>query len=185
MDELIKDLRVTNAMQVLTLIQGGAKLGEACAIVGITPQTFRKYLAERPDVTTELITKQKEILQGQFNRITLARNTLISELCEAAEDPEIGTDQRLVLESRLHQLQVELAKELGAHNPQEDAAADFLKGPQFRRGITRVTQTKTEIEYNTNPQADSIDIVEGVARTATEEQILEKIPRSEGSSEFL
>jgi hypothetical protein len=161
--DIIKETRRLGLLAILQKIMQGMTIERACEESNYSVTTFRRMLAEDEGVAKDLIEGQKEIIEGQFNSIVLARQRLISNLLKDAEDSKLSVQNKLTIEERLRVLQSSLGASLGMGSSERiDEAQSYLKGMALRPGHARITQTKiTEVEFNTNRKSDEGEVIDG------------------------
>lgn len=160
--DIIRDAHRIGLLAIMQKIMQGCTVEEACRESNYSVTTFRRMLAEDEGVAKELIDSQKELIEGQFNSIVLARQRLISNLLKDAEDSKLSVQNKLAVEERLRVLQSGLGASLGLGSSERlDEAQSYLKGMSLRPGHARITQTKiTEVEFNTNRKPNEGEIID-------------------------
>jgi hypothetical protein len=164
--DIMKTARKIGMLSILQEIMMGKSLEDATTEYGISDTTFRRLLQKDELAAKELIEGQCQIIEGQYNAITVSRQRLIANMLKDAENPDLTVAEKLALEERLHQMQVGLGATLGINTvTAKDDAKDYLNGMALRKGHARITQTKTTVvEIDTN-QGESIPhIIEGVSQ---------------------
>ena len=162
-NEIILDANRLGILLVLQKIMQGYTIEQSLEGSGYSVATFRRIISENGEIAKELIDGQKQIIEGQYNAITVARQRLISNLLEDALDNRLSVANKLALEERLRTMQGALGSALGMGSVEGvDEAQSYLKGMKLRPGHARITQTKTvEIEFNTNKQLQEGEVVDG------------------------
>lgn len=147
--------RISQAGQVLVLMASGSTQVGACRKVGIDVQTFRYWLRKSEESLTELRKLADEISREEMAMILLAQEDLTEKLIADATkdnaDPKMRLDIKRYLDARLEKI----GGDLKAQGKAEDAAADYLAGPQLKEGESRFKPSTVNI----SPKPDgSIDV---------------------------
>jgi phage terminase small subunit len=158
---VLADAKKLGMLAILQKVMSGQTLEEAAQGSGYSTSTFRRMLQENEGVAKELIESQRQIIEGQFNAVAVARQRLISNLLRDAEDPKLPTAMKLAVEERLHQMQTTLGNTMGVGTTEiHNEAREYLTGMALRPGRARVTQTKTVVEFDPSNRQAGDDVID-------------------------
>lgn len=151
-------LRVAQALEVFKRIAAGLTQEQACTEVGISVAMYRHWIATA-DEAIEAARKLAAALQRQqlFDALSAQQQGLdlmIADLLSA----ELEARDRLAIMKYLDDRIDQLERKFGTQSQTEDAALNYLKGPQLKRGDSRVGH-RAAATINVSTRADgSVDI---------------------------
>jgi len=149
--------RQAQALDVFALMRSGITQKDACEQVGISDDTYRRWINSDPNLTKvigELIinAEKQELMLIQAVRTKILEDLLMAVVSEVPMD----TKDKLAILKYLHIHNDQLATRHGASSDNEAAAAEYLQGPQLVAAESRMGDTQVEVTHEGNKTTVSI-----------------------------
>ena len=130
MNEIRKQIRISRAVQVITLTQDGLSISAACREVGIPRSTYYLIL----DTETEALLEYQKIIRVndrlELLRILAIRDEVLEKLIEKAFDDDTEIKEMLAIHKELQKRFDVLSAKVREEAMTSKFTKDFLKGPQ-------------------------------------------------------
>ena len=130
MNEIRKQIRISRAVQVITLTQDGLSISAACREVGIPRSTYYLIL----DTETEALLEYQKIIRVndrlELLRILAIRNELLENLIQKAYDENTTIKELLAIHKELQKRYDVLSAKVREEAMTRKITKDYLKGPQ-------------------------------------------------------
>jgi hypothetical protein len=151
--ETTQAMRVEQAIEVYTLMAENSKLTQAaaCAIVGISPKTFRFWIAQSHEAIEQFREMMSRVERLELAKVITAREAILDMTIKDGLSRFTDPLSRLAILTYLHQL----GDELGERHRSvidEDTRA-LLSGPNLVPGQSRFAPG-TEIELDVTRNSD-------------------------------
>jgi hypothetical protein len=152
-----ENARIIQMIQILGLMSRGKTQQEACAQIGMSPDTFRDWVARDSDAIAMIREVISETERVQLANVVQAENFILSKIIEEAMDDERSS---FFIRLKVYELLTKLRKELEAKHgvdTKEDQAGIVLNGPQLQQQDSMIPPSYTTV--NVRPKSDgSVDI---------------------------
>jgi hypothetical protein len=156
--EETKVIRVAQTHEVMTHMYAGMTQKDACELVGMSPDTFRRWLIACKDDVVEGLSQLISILQKeQIATIASSRMAILNNLMERAIEGPIDTKDLLAIYKITGDELKELAASQGTTSRNEARAAEYLTGPKLIEAKSRMGGEETTVNVRPLPDG-SIDI---------------------------
>lgn len=152
-----ESIRRTQAVQVLAL-QASEQISQAdaCRQVGITPDIYRRWIAENDEALDTIKTLVEAVHREELAMITMTQQRILQRLIERATTGAIETKDLIAAATYLDKKAADLNRGLQLEKT-TDTAMEYLKGPNTKSITSR--QGSRAGTVNVKPREDgSVDI---------------------------
>jgi hypothetical protein len=168
--------QIEKALEVLAILTSSPKMTQkkACDQVGITPTTYRKWIAQSHEAITAFRETIREVERVELAQILIAKEAITEKLIADGlakyTDPMARLAIVVYLDRRLDQL-AERHRSVDV-----DEISNILSGPKMEKGENRFGATtdlviQADGDGGVNIKAKTPVIIDGVSRSTTEQQV--------------
>jgi len=153
-----ESVRVAQALEVMALMHQGHSQKDACAEVGMSVGTFRRWIASGDEAIEALSQLIKTVEKEEIAMITTTKVAVLKKLLTRLTDESpMDTADLIKALQYLDKRSDDLAPRHGAASASEANARDYLSGPKLLQADSKMGQASTTV--NVRPRDDgSVDI---------------------------
>lgn len=144
-------------MEVMALISTGFTQADACSEVGISTDTYRRWISQRPDAIEIFTNAVRNSATARLQAATEASVAIFQRIIDraiATESPMSDAD-RLNAAKYVESVMDKLALSQGATSADEEAASEYLQGPVLVKAKSRMGGGKS---VNVQIDGEKVDI---------------------------
>jgi len=149
--------RINQAIEVWALLEEHPKMSQAaaCEQVGISPTTYRKWIAEAGEALDLFREMSMQIKRLSLQKILMAQGQILDKLIKDGVSGYTDPATRLMIYQYFSEHADKLLEDVHA---QEQGAADFLSGPKLEKAESRFSAQDADITITIHPKDQAIDI---------------------------
>ena len=142
-------VQISKALEVLRLLHDNPRMTQekACANVGISPPTYRKWIATQDDALVTFEEVLQEVERVEYSRLLIVKNAMTDKLINSALRDDVSVTERIkalqYVEGRLDELGNRY------HTVDIDVEKDLLNGPTRQLGVSQ-SLDRVNVEVSNN-----------------------------------
>jgi len=141
-------VQINKALEVLNLLVHNPRMTQekACANVGISQPTYRKWIATQEDALISFEQARTEIERNEFSLLLISKSAITSGLVKDAMKPNVSVTERIKALDYVEKRMDELSDRY--HTVDVQAEQDLLSGPKQLPGESRLANRVSVTEDN-------------------------------------
>lgn len=141
-------LQINKALEVLSLLMHNPRMTQekACANVGISKNTFYKWIATQDDALISFEQARSEIERNELSAYLIAKSAVVSGFIQDAMKPEVPISERIKALEHIEKRVEHLSQRY--HTVDIQAEQDLLSGPKQTPGTSNLANRVSVEEKN-------------------------------------